>query len=65
MKLLLNRQEDIIEVLLLPHKDGSGYSFVNVTKGHICPCVFKTIEDVMKDLQHYVEIGKVKNYYIL
>ena len=32
MKLLLNRQEDIIEVLLLPHKDGSGYSFVNVTK---------------------------------
>lgn len=54
MKLLLNRQEDIIEVLLLPHKDGSGYSFVNVTKGHICPCVFKTIEDAMKDLQHYV-----------
>ena len=65
MKILLNRQEYIIEVLLLPHKDGSGYSFVNVTKGHICPCVFKTIDDAMKDLQHYVQIGKVKNYYIL
>lgn len=25
------------EIALLPNKDGSGYQFINLDKGHICP----------------------------
>lgn len=50
MKFSVKRTDGMIEVLLLPHKDGSGYSFVNLTKGHICPCRFATIEDAIKDM---------------
>ncbi len=51
------------EVLLMPHKDGSGWSFVNLTKGHICPCVFKSEAAAIADLittvanlDHYIEL---------
>ena len=50
MKIFVKRTDGIIEVLLLPHKDGSGYSYVNLTKGHICPCKFKTVKDAIKDM---------------
>lgn len=39
---LVTRPKDTVEVLILPNKDGSGYQYVNLTKGHICPCKFKT-----------------------
>lgn len=32
--------KDSVKVLLLKHKAEGGYSFVNLTKGHICPCGF-------------------------
>lgn len=50
LRLSVKRTDGIIKVLVLPHKDGSGYSFVNLTKGHICPCKFKTIEDAIMDM---------------
>lgn len=37
-------------VLLLPHKDGSGYSYVNLTSGHICPCKFETETEAIADM---------------
>lgn len=46
----VRRKTDEVDVMVLSHKDGSGYSFVNLTKGHICPCVFKTVEDAIEDL---------------
>ena len=39
---IVKRPKDTVEVLVLPNKDGSGYQYVNLTKGHICPCKFKT-----------------------
>jgi len=44
-----NGIKDCVEVIILPHKDGSGYSYVNLTKGHICPCKFKSIELAIQD----------------
>lgn len=44
------RKTGSVDVLILPHKDGGGYSFVNLTKGHICPCKFATIQDAIADL---------------
>ena len=44
------------DVLLLPHKDKKYYSFINLTKGHICPCKFKTEEETIEDLRSYKNI---------
>lgn len=51
MKLRIYRTTDSVDVLLLPHKDGRGWSFVNLTKGHICPCVFKSCREALADLR--------------
>ena len=32
------------DVLLLPYKNKKYYFFINLTKGHICSCKFKTEE---------------------
>lgn len=51
MKIGIHRIDGWIEVLLLPHEDGSGYSYINITKGHICSCKFSTIEEALDDLK--------------
>jgi hypothetical protein len=38
------------DIAILKHKDSGKYSFVNLTKGHICPCLFDTYEDAYKEL---------------
>ena len=56
MKINIWRTDGYVEVLLLPHKDGSGWSYVNLTKGHICPCVFSNQEAAIADLKTYDNI---------
>lgn len=56
----VNRTCGDCTVLLLPHKDGSGYSYVNLTSGHICPCKFKTIEDALNDMNNKPEVKGYK-----
>lgn len=53
---LIVREKDNVEVAILPHKDGSGYSYVNLTKGHICPCVFETVADAIRDCRKRLEV---------
>lgn len=62
MRLMFVREKDAVECLLLPHKDGSGYSYINLTKGHICPCKFSTIDEALEDA---VRNSKVKSFQIL
>lgn len=50
VRLHLIREHDEIDVLLIPHKDGSGWSYVNMTKKHICPCVFPDKAAALADL---------------
>lgn len=52
----VKRVKDEVDVMLLPHKDGSGYSFVNLTKGHICPCVFPSVEAGLHDLYQRADV---------
>ena len=66
-KYRVNRTNDTVDVLLIKHKDNDKYSFVNLTKGHICPCLFDSIEDALKDMDNddrvisYIEItGKME-----
>lgn len=51
MKLCIRRTTGSVEVLLLPYKDGRGWGYINLTKGHICPCVFKNQHEALADLQ--------------
>lgn len=56
MKLEIIRTDGIVEVLLFRNKSDSTYSYINLTKGHICPCKFKTIEDAIEDLKNYPKV---------
>ena len=56
MKLEIIRTDGIVEVLLFWNKSDNTYSYINLTKGHICPCKFKTIEDAIEDLKNYSKV---------
>lgn len=45
------REHDECDVMLLLHKDSPEWSFVNLTKKHICPCRFTSREEAIKDLR--------------
>lgn len=48
---LVTRQKDNVLVSVMRNKLDGTYSFVNLTKGHICPCRFDSIEDAIKDME--------------
>ena len=56
MYLRIIRTTDTVDVRILPHKLTGKYSYVNLTKGHICPCLFDSIEDALADLNTYTNI---------
>lgn len=60
LRYLVQRTDDsVVEVAILPHKDGTGYSYINLSKGHICPCKFPSIDAAIMDMK---ENPKVKHY---
>ena len=59
---IVKRPKDTVEVLILPNKDGSGYQYVNLTKGHICPCKFKTAFEAQFDMNKKMNEGTVLTY---
>lgn len=61
-KIEVVRTDGVFEVLILQHKGKSEYSFVNLTKGHICPCVFGSEQEVIADLERYKKTGRIKSY---
>lgn len=65
MKIIVHKNGIDLDVLLLKHKGTEQYSFVNLTRGHICPCVFSSIEDAMKDLEERKAAGKLESYEIV
>ena len=44
---LVTREKDSVIVSIMLNKLDHTYSFVNLTKGHICPCRFASIEDAI------------------
>lgn len=64
MKYLVQKSnKDLCEVYILPHKETGKYSFVNITKGHICPCVFDTYEEALQDLENRKQDNLIKGYW--
>lgn len=56
MKLKITRTDGVVEVLILRNKNDGTYSYVNLTKGHICPCRFNTIDEALDDLKTYPKV---------
>lgn len=60
---LVTRQKDNVLVSIMRNKLDGTYSFVNLTKGHICTCKFHTVEEAVKDMQTKKENGEVVDYF--
>lgn len=64
-KFRIFKPSETADVILVRHKGTQEYSFVNLTKGHICPCRFKTFEDAVADIEKRIKDGKIVGYRIL
>lgn len=56
----ITRITDIVYVTILKNKIDNTYSFVNLSKEHICPCRFESEDDALKDLHRQLEEQKIK-----
>lgn len=43
------RPKDTVIVSVFKHKLEDKYSFINLTKGHICPCKFNNVDEALED----------------
>ena len=48
----------IKDVMIIKHKLEEKYSYINLTKMHICQCKFNTIDEAIKDLSNYKKIER-------
>lgn len=62
---LVNRPKDEVVVAVTKNKVDNTYSIINLTKEHICPCKFKSIDDALKDMDERVENGEINYYFEL
>lgn len=62
MRFFIRKSSGNVDVLLLRHKGTDKYSFVNLTKRHICPCVFDSVEDALQDLEARKNAGLLDSY---
>lgn len=62
-KFIISKEKEILEVALLKNKEDKTFSFVNLTKGHICTCNFNSEEEAIKDLEARKEAGRIVEYH--
>lgn len=62
---LVQRKTGNVIVSIMRNKSDDTYSFVNLTKGHICPCRFDSIEDALTDMCNKILSGEVIGYFKL
>lgn len=59
---LVTRHEDEVIVAIMKHKTKNTYSYVNFTKGHICPCEFKSEDEAIQDMDRLKASGDIVGY---
>jgi len=57
-----NGEESV--VVIFKNKSDGTYSFVNLTKEHICSCKFKTIEEAIQDMNDQLRKGLIESYVV-
>jgi hypothetical protein len=65
IKFIVHKETEDLDVLLLRHKGTDKYSFVNLTKGHICKCLFDSVDEAMKDIEDRKVKGLLIDYEIV
>lgn len=61
----VQRKSGNVVVSIMRNKSDSTYSFVNLTKGHICSCRFDSVEDAVKDMDEKILNGEIVGYFKL
>lgn len=61
----VKRKSENVIVSIMRNKSDNTYSFVNLTKGHICSCRFNSIEDATKDMDEKILNGEIVGYFKL
>lgn len=61
----VQRANDSVIVTVMRNKNDNTFSFVNLSKEHVCPCRFSTEEEAWEDLERERQAGKVLNYFEL
>lgn len=59
---LVMREKDNVVVSIMLNKSDHTYSFVNLTKGHICTCRFVSIEGAIKDMEEKKDNGEIIDF---
>ena len=59
---LVKRKNDEVVVTIFRNKSDNTYSFINLSKEHICPCRFSSIEEAIQDMEIQVKKGNIINY---
>ena len=59
------KRNETLNVLLRHHKGPNMYSFVNLSKGHICLCLFPSIDAAIADLDDRQKRGLILGYDII
>lgn len=62
---MVQRKSGNAIVSIMRNKSDNTYSFVNLTKSHICPCRFNSVEDAAKDMDEKILNGEISGYYKL
>ena len=60
---LVQRKKENVIVSIMRNKSDDTYSFVNLTKGHICSCRFDSVEDAIKDMDKKILNGEIVAYF--
>lgn len=63
LKYRVVRPKDTVDVALMKHKQDGKLSYVNLTKAHICPCKFNTVEEALADMDRQIIEGKIIKYF--
>ena len=61
----VKRQQGDVLVSIMYNRTDKKYHIVNLSKGHICSCGFKTINDAILDMEHYKNNGIIDDYYCI
>ena len=56
------REKNNVLVSIMLNKSDHTYSFVNLTKGHICTCKFDSIEGAINDMKKKKDNGEIIDY---
>lgn len=54
-------QDSVIVSIMMNRMDGK-FHFVNLTKSHICPCAFDTVDDAINDMKKLKTEGKIISF---